>query len=530
MNRSKKILLGSIIFIVFVITIAASYNYYKKNKTLVENTSKSEITLKYWMLPDSLANVSNFGDTPFAKELQMRTGIKLEIIHPPINQHKEALSIMLASGDLPDLIEYDWYNFPGGPEKAIKDGYILKLNDIIDKYSPNLKEYLSKNPEVDKMIKTDTGSYYVYPFLRENKSLTTFYGPIFRKDWLDELGLKAPETLNEWETVLRAFKEKKGAPAPLSFISVPTGNSPFSVGDGIIGAFGISREFYVEGNLVKFGPAQPEYRDFVTLMHKWYVEGILDKNIATIDEEILNSNILSGKTGATFGYNGANLGNWTTSTKPKPEKFELVAVKYPTLRSGTLSKFSQRDFLYSSNGSVAITTKTLNIGAAAKFLDYGYGEEGKLFYNFGIEGKSFKIESGTPKYTDLILNNPKNISPAQALASYARANSFGPFIQDSRYFNQYIKFDSQKNATSIWSISDIDKYMLPRISPTTDESEEYSRIMNEVNLFIDESFYKMVLGIEPIGNFPQFQENLRKIGIDKAIDIMQKALDRYNKR
>ena len=46
-----------------------------------------------------------------------------------------------------------------------------------------------------------------------------FSGPILRKDWLDELGLEVPETIDEWENVLAQFKEKKGATAPLTILS-----------------------------------------------------------------------------------------------------------------------------------------------------------------------------------------------------------------------------------------------------------------------------------------------------------------------
>lgn len=38
----------------------------------------------------------------------------------------------------------------------------------------------------------------------------TFSGQMIRKDWLDELGLQLPETIDEWEIVLKTIKEKKG--------------------------------------------------------------------------------------------------------------------------------------------------------------------------------------------------------------------------------------------------------------------------------------------------------------------------------
>ena len=39
---------------------------------------------------------------------------------------------------------------------------------------------------------------------------------MIRKDWLDDLGLEVPETIDEWYTALKAFKEEKGATAPLT--------------------------------------------------------------------------------------------------------------------------------------------------------------------------------------------------------------------------------------------------------------------------------------------------------------------------
>ena len=103
---------------------------------------------------------------PFFKELMKKTGVTIEFIHPSQGQESESLNLLLASGYLPDLIENNWYGFTGGPEKALSDGYILPLNDVFKQYSPNLNKYLSDNPEIDKMVKTDAGKYYVYPFIR----------------------------------------------------------------------------------------------------------------------------------------------------------------------------------------------------------------------------------------------------------------------------------------------------------------------------------------------------------------------------
>lgn len=59
-------------------------------------------------------------------------------------------------------------------------------------------------------IRTASGSYYAFPFIQGDDKLRTYQEPIIRKDWLDELRLDVPTTIDEW-TVLQAFKDKKGA-------------------------------------------------------------------------------------------------------------------------------------------------------------------------------------------------------------------------------------------------------------------------------------------------------------------------------
>ena len=97
--------------------------------------------LSYWAeLQGTVSpNYSNLGETPFAKAWTGATGVEIEFMHPPAGQQKEQFSLILADGNLPDMMEYNWINdYPGGPEKAIKDGIIIPLNDVFEKYCPNI--------------------------------------------------------------------------------------------------------------------------------------------------------------------------------------------------------------------------------------------------------------------------------------------------------------------------------------------------------------------------------------------------------
>ena len=52
-------------------------------------------------------------------------------------------------------------------------------------WSPNLKKYLSENPDIDRMVKTDNGTYFAFPFIRGEDGLCYTVGSFIRKDWLD---------------------------------------------------------------------------------------------------------------------------------------------------------------------------------------------------------------------------------------------------------------------------------------------------------------------------------------------------------
>lgn len=470
----------------------------------------------------------NLADLPFGKQLEKETGVKVKYTHPANNQSKEQFNLMIASNELPDMIEYDWTgrsagSYPGGPEKAIADKVIVPLNDLIDKHAPNLKKKLQADKELDKMIKTDSGKYYAFPQIR-NPSGLVFRGPIIRKDWLDELGLPMPTTIDEWETVLKAFKEKKGATAPLSVTYV---NGNLEMRDAFIGAYKTSNSFYLDDQgKVKYGPIDPQYKDALALLRKWYAEGLFDKDFALTDGKALDTKVLGGQTGATVGLLSGGLGRWLDTMKSKDPKFNVVAAPYPTLKKGEKPFIGHRDFKYAPGGSKAITASAKNPELVVKWLDYAYSEKGGLLYNFGIEGDSYTMDKGVPKYTDKIMKNEK-YNLQQMVAQYTKPN--GPYEADER--RSWNAYKQQDEAPAIWGATDAEKHTIPLfLTPTIEESKELGKIINDVTNYKEEMFVKFVVGKEPLDSYDTYVAQIKKLGIERAVQIYQEALARYNKR
>lgn len=468
----------------------------------------------------------SFDQLPLGKELEARTGFDMEMIHV---ENKQAMNLLLASGELPDVISYNFQlNYTGGEAKAIQDGLIYPMSEeFVQKNAPDYWKVISSNPEILKQVKTPEGDIYGFAFILGDELLKGGYGLIVRDDWCEELGLELPETADEYYTMLKAFKEEKGADIPLCV------NIDFMkdlLDRGIITSpFGlVTMDIYVDQDTVKIGYAQPEFKAVLEWLHTLYAEGLLDPNFATIDKETITANMLTGKSGASSGACGSILGTWLTTNKDVAD-YSLAGAKNLVAKRGDTPMYGH----YNTDvvgGVTAISTACKDPEKMARFINYGYTEEGRMLYNFGIEGKSYEMKDGAPVFTDLILNNPDGLTVQQALSEYELAYGNGPFVQDKDYLLQYYKEDAQKKALEAWGQNNAKDYKLPRITINAEESGEYSSLLSELETYRDEMIIKFIRGEESLDKYDTYTENLKSMGIDRVQEIVQKAVDEYRSR
>ena len=485
---------------------------------------QTDVVLSYWSAINGniSPNFTSHAETPFFHRWQERTGVRINVIHPPAGAENEQFNLIIASGDLPDIFVRDLIGYPGGPVRAISEGIALRLNSIIDNYAPNLNDVLTGNPDWDRMVKTDVGSYYCFPFIRSDPLLCVWQGLQVRRDWLNELGLQPPETYDDWYNVLTAFRTRKGSPAPLA---IAYNNASFMYG------YGIDIGFYVgDDGRVLWGRVQPAYRDYLNMMARWYQEGLLDPDTATLTGTQIQTRIVGGTSGAIHGATGSGIGVFLPAGRATDPNFDLLGVRAPVIRRGDRLRIINIDNPYTPGNGHAISGTNRYPEISARFLDYGYDHEGTIFFNFGTPGVSYNLVNGVPIYTDLILNNPNGWPVGQAIASQAMSSYGGPFLQARGYFDQYLIYPQQTEAVNNWAIPDPFRHRLPNITPTPEESQEFAQIMTEVNTYANEMMVRFILGTEPLSNFDTYITTIRRMGIDRAIDIYNAALVRYNNR
>lgn len=487
--------------------------------------------LTYWVSlnANASATMQDMNGIAAYQEMEKLTGTKVKFQHPPAGQEADAFNIMVSSGNLPDVVEYGWANVSGGPDKAISDGSIIRLNELIEEHAPNLSKLLNEHPEYKKLITTDGGNIYVFPFIRGDEYLLTFNGLIIRQDWLDQLNLQVPETIDEWYEVLKAIKTQdpngngQADEIPLLLDMDMTG-----INHAFVGAWGITTGFYQVDGKVQYGPIQPEFKSYLETMSKWYAEGLIDQDYAATDGTLKDAKVTNNQVGAFSGYMGSSLGRYSELMLKSNPDVSLVGAPNVVLKKGDTPLLGQKDSPF--NGFGAAVTKANKFPAeTVKWLDYKYGEEGHMLFNFGVEGVSYEMKDGYPTYTDEVMKNPDGLSITQALSKYNLASYSGPFVQDRRYVEQYSALPQQKAAIETWMKAENDRLM-PIISPTAEESTRYASIMNDINTYYEEMVNKFIMGVEPISGFDQFVQTVQGMGIEEALQIQQSALDRFNSR
>ena len=488
--------------------------------------------LQWWMGLSThvSASYATLNDSPFAQGLNERMGVQIEYIHPAQGMEGEQFNLLIASGRLPDIVEYNWFTgYNGGPDAAIRNQLIYPLNTVLDTWAPDFRKYSADN-DLDKLFKTDEGNWYGTAMVNLEDPVMTTSGPIIRQDWLDDLGLQRPETLDELTNVLRAFRDRKGATVPMSLYS---GNSLGNImwQGAFVGAYRAFYDMMVENNKIVYGPMLPGFKEAVKLMNSWYREGLLDQSFASNRDAERNANILNGNAGVTFGYASSSMDMLNRAFADRDPKARLRSFKYPVQRKGENSMFGQRRFSVVVDYTAVVNPRGSNREAAVKVLNYAFTPSGIYYYNFGIEGVSYNMVNGFPTMVSSVMN-PTTGSLGQSCSRYTRSGTYGaPTFQAWDFLQQYLGAPELLEATTLWSQTDARYHLVPPVTVSVDEARIYNRIKTDLNTYVLEWTTKAIAGDVSVDEYDTvFLRTIREIGVEEAVAIQQAALDRFNRR
>lgn len=221
--------------------------------------------------------MSNFGPLDENPKMELywenEYGVDFELLYVESSNAREQVNLMVTGGEIPDVMQT--IDMRAYFEQGILGGW---TEEFFREHAPNMSKYIDDtNPAAWNYAKFDGELMYTIPGFRMYNSVVSPL--IWRTDWLENVGMEMPRTLEEFEAVCYAFAndDPDGNGAKDTYALSETGLV------AVYGAYGFQRDRWMEdGNGgVIMGDVVPEAKDALALLAKWYKDGIIDPEFIT---------------------------------------------------------------------------------------------------------------------------------------------------------------------------------------------------------------------------------------------------------
>ena len=482
-----------------------------------EPVTLTVLTTRWGNMGDSFTN------NEFLQQLEAETNVHIEWQVQSLNDWGEQKGIMLAGGELPDII---FGNQTFNDADIMNNSELfMPLDDLIDQYMPNYKKALEEMPDLKKVCTFPDGQMYS---MGKNLPLRpkSCNQPIINKQWLDNLNLEVPTNVDELYEVLKAFKEQdangNGDPNDEIPISGSKGISMDLLNPwGITDLNGYKMLVNEDGSLTYY-PTCEAYKEGLKWLNKLYAEGIIDPEAFTQDDAMLTAKRQDpnvSRVGLEYAWTAdSNFGQWSSEYTIIPP---IAGPDGKCYTGGDVNGVSSI-----VRNEVMITTFCENPEVAAKWIDLFYTGEASI-QNFwgGIGNVITKHDDGT--YT---LNDPPEGTSADAWYWDSSLRDFGPKYVSSE-FEKNVKLSTEsgdgKKVEDSKIAEDTVTTPYPNVMFTNEENEERPTLTTDIDKYVESTRAKWITegGIDE--EWDAYVEQLNAMGLERLIQIYTDAYDRY---
>ena len=486
---------------------------------------KEKVTLKF-TTQSSILSPENPNDKLIFQRLEEQTNVHIDWTNYQTD-FVEKRNMDIASGEVPD----GFFNAAAGDYDLLtwaRDGIIVPVNDLVEQYMPNLKAIYDANPQYKAMVTAPDGNMYSFPWIEElgedKESIHTVNDIAWiNVDWLEELNLEMPETLDELYTVLKAFKgmesTETGPIIPLSFIS-GGGNEDFKM---LFGAFGIGDNddhlVVNEDQSLYFTADNPEFKDAVNFFAKLYAEGLIDEESF---EQDWNTYIAKGaehRYGIYFSWDRANISGDNETYQMMPALAGKDGKKHIT-RTNNIG-FSRDRFV--------ITAENSNLELTARWIDELYAPLQSVQNNWGTYGDTenaniFELVNGSLVHLPL-----DGVAPGELRG---KTEAAGPLAVLDEYYGTVttipddakMRMDGMHEAYLPYVNN---TYTYPRVFLDLVEADRIAKIDADMNDYIYRKRTEWILFGTADQEWDAHIEELDRLGLQEWMEIKTAAYQRY---
>ena len=279
-------------------------NTYKTGLPIVKEPETIRVVIERHPMDKS----ASFADKAIVKKLEEETGIHIEWVEVPSSDLEQKIPLLLAS-DMPDV-------FIGG-DTLSESNFIKNLDSFVslepymnEGWLPNTMADYAKASEIvgfdiaeEFLRQTDGNIYSLLGAGLTSKDSSVTGVQFINTRWLKNVGLEMPTTIDEFYTVLKAFKEQdaNGNGDPNDEIPLEFCNN-FWAGNiwNMFGYWGFTSAYNVENGKVIPTVNTENFRTALEFYNKLAVEGLLDVEGFSQTRAQFESKVKQGNVGITL--------------------------------------------------------------------------------------------------------------------------------------------------------------------------------------------------------------------------------------
>ena len=459
------------------------------------------------------------------KRLEEQTNVHIDWTCFVADQFADKKNLALAQfGNLPDglfnagMSDYDLLRYA-------KQGIIIPLENLIDKYMPNLQSVFEQYPEYRTMCTAPDGHIYSFP-------------------WIEQLGqgkeaIQAiPETTQELEEVLIAFRDHakeleaefdiEGDVLPMSFIINNGDQDPGILINGFGEGYGDTGDHFAvtdEGEVI-YTTVQEGWKEGIQWLHSLVEQDLVDPEAFTQEWSTYVAKGKSHRYGLCFTWDISNIDNYS-------DYVMLPALAGP---DGLVNVTRQNNSETSGfdRGRCVLTTSCRNTALAASWIDQMYAPIQSPQNNWGTYGEedSFNIfEMSTNdkgekmlRHMDLGDQSPVEVREAQSVN--------GPLAILNEYYDVYVT----QPADAKWRLDNMhetyledmnSKYVYPNVFMSIEDTNKVSQYDTDIKKYAEQKKADWILngGIEE--EWDDYLKKMEQYGLSDYLSIKQKYFDQY---
>lgn len=386
---------------------------------------------------------SNPDDMAYVEKINtalLENGIKakLELVELPRGGYSEKLNLMLQGGHVPDMI---WFR-DGMDEHYMEEGLLVDLTEYI-----NDSDVFNQAMEPYHKARITS-----YPYLL-NIRYNTPKIALVRQDWLDALGLKSPETVDDYYRVLKAFADSDfddNGEKDTYGITATGGTERL---DAIFnGAFGMPTTWIQgdDGQYIYHKVSQNE-KEKLAFYRRLREEKILDPTYITTKWDTMEEKLYTGKVGMVVGSAGKVVDIYSSKLQHAGADTLLIPLNPPKGHGG--QGFAPVDVTKEQKG-FAISTVSEHQELAFQVLEFMASDEGQYLDRLGFEGRDYekdghgkitRTEKGQEWYARFF-DVPSWQSPVPLITDVAQAS----LDITARYYMEDKNFDIPSEHSAKW--------------------------------------------------------------------------------